>query len=122
MKWRLHSGKVVEELLRKGEIEVKVPNIWIFDKSNIDEYLNLLDNQKAWVYIKSVNDTRSWKEIKNQVGKKSLFPSSWTYEEIAQAMKKAEEKIKDVLLNKYGLPEYSIKMQGRSGKQFYEGK
>jgi hypothetical protein len=37
-------------------------------------------------------------------------------------MKKAEEKIKDVLLNKYGLPEYSIKMQGRSGKQFYEGK
>jgi hypothetical protein len=31
-------------------------------------------------------------------------------------MKKAEEKIKDVLLNKYGLPEYSIENEGKKWK------
>jgi hypothetical protein len=31
-------------------------------------------------------------------------------------MKKAEEKVKNVLLNKYGLPEYSIENAGKKWK------
>ena len=54
---------------------------------------------------KWVNDSRSWKQLsKLKQWKKSLFPSNWTDEDIAEVVKKAEENIKDILLNEYNLP------------------
>jgi hypothetical protein len=35
---------------------------------------------------------------------KSLFPKTWTDEDIAETIKKAEENIKDILINQYNLP------------------
>jgi len=118
MKWWLHSGKVVEELLRKGEIRVAIKWAeWEWWKElSYEDFVRLKDIEKETFKIVSKNEKVPSNPKKWKTKSKNLFPENWTYEEIAGAMKKAEEKIKDVLLNKYGLPEYSIENAGKKWK------
>ena len=51
------------------------------------------DIEKETFKIVSKNEKVPSNPKKWKTKSKSLFPSSWTYEEIAQAMKKAEELI-----------------------------
>ena len=61
-----------------------------------EEWKNLPEEKKYRIQIKSANDWLTWQELakRRKLSPKNLFPSSWTYEEIAGAMKKAEELIK----------------------------
>jgi len=92
LKWWLHNMNIVEELLKKGDVIIKVPNLWEFTKSNYKNFLDLDEDIKLSIYIKWSLDNRSWKNIK--AAKKSLFPKNWTDEDIAETIKKAEELIK----------------------------
>jgi len=96
--WWLHSGKVVEELLRKGEIEVgeKLTNTKVKPLS-YDEFLEYMREWKRKFVIKAKEDSRSWKEILRcrPMALKTLFPEDRTEEMIAKVQVKAEKEILD---------------------------
>jgi len=110
LKSGLHSMNAVEMLLRDWKIDIKylswkntLPN-WdienVFTPVSYEEYLNLSDELKQTVKI-----APKW--TNNFSKTKTLFPKIWTDEDIAEAIKIAEENIKDILINDYNLPLYS---------------
>jgi len=104
LKWWLHNMNVVEELLKEGDVKIGIKKNWKWVEIPKEEYFNLPDDSydKLNPRIKWFNDSRKINQIsKNQ---KSLFPKNWTDEDIAEAIKKAEENIKDILINQYNLP------------------
>ncbi len=56
------------------------------------DYMALSSESKQVIKVKWVNDSRSWSNI--STAKKSLFPSNWTDEDIADALKQAEDLLK----------------------------
>ncbi len=104
LRWWLHNMNVVEEMLRDDKIIVWIKKNWRWIEITKEEYFNLPKDSydRLNPRIKWVNDSRKINQIwKNQ---KSLFPSNWTDEEIAEVVKKAEDNIKAILLNEYNLP------------------
>ncbi len=98
LKWWLHSMKRVEYLLKEAKIKVKyVTKEWIDDKWKLnreyseelgyDEYMSLSDIQKQRVKIVNLS-TNKTSILKN------LFPRTFTDEDIALALKQAENLIK----------------------------
>ncbi len=116
--WGLHSGKVVEELLRKGEIRVwyKDENLGRWREISYEEFRNLdnIENKKfkiVWVWQEVPSNPNRWPwDIK------TLFPSDWTEEDITEAFMKAEKEVKKVLLEENWLPEYSPENAGKYWK------
>lgn len=92
-KW-LHSMQRIEDLLRDNKIIVKTKtmNNWTqWETVNYQKYQSLSDNNKKIVRI-------GW-----NTQNKTLFPRNWTDEDIANAVKITQGKIKDII-KKYNLP------------------
>ena len=99
-------------MLRSGEIRVraKIGNDWLnWIEVDYETWKTLSSDKKYALQIKSTNDERSWRQLKNQgnLQIKTLFPEDRTEEMIAEAFKKVESRIKKVLLEDYWLPKYS---------------
>ena len=106
--WWLHSMTKVEELLYDGKINIKYiisdsikpnwePNRIYSQELDYHEYILLSDKQKQKIRISAI----WWWNYSNL---KSLFSSYFSDEDIAILIKVANDRIENILINKYNLP------------------